>query len=156
MTHRTRLIAAAATAAAAATPLVLAAGGHAQAPTGRTLTLQVSDTKISTVDVPPLIHSRKSPETPGDEVIGVSKVSGTASGRLYLHCTVVVKGASVERATYSCAGTYVLADGTIDAAGVVRLDKPATAAITGGTGAYAGARGTLSTTPSGTDTLTLG
>src|SRR5262245_60350114 len=128
MTNRTRLIAAAGAAAAAATPLVLAAGGHAQAPTGRTLTLQVSDTKISTVDVPPLIRNRKSPETVGDQVIGVSKVAGSAGGRLYLRCTVVVKGASVARATYSCAGTYVLADGTIDAAGVVRLDKPSTVA----------------------------
>ena len=46
----------------------------------------------------------------------------------------------------------MLADGTIDAAGVVRLDKPSTLAVTGGTGAYAGAHGTMS----GIDTLTLG
>jgi hypothetical protein len=89
-------------------------------------------------------------------VIGVSKVSGGDSGRLYLHCTVVRKGASVARATYSCLGTYVLRDGTITAAGVVRLDRASDVAVTGGTGAFAGTRGTLHTTPDGTNTLTLG
>jgi hypothetical protein len=40
---------------------------------------------------------------------------------------------------------------------VVKLESstPVTAAITGGTGAYTGARGTLSSAPDGTDTLTL-
>jgi hypothetical protein len=151
MKNRT-LIAAAALLAVAALPV---ARGHAQAPGPRTLVLHVGATKIATVDVPPLIRSKRSPETPGDEVIGVSKVSGSDSGRLYLHCTVVRKGRSIPRATYSCLGTYVLGDGTITAAGVVRLDKPSTVAINGGTGAFAGARGTMHATPDGTDTLTM-
>jgi hypothetical protein len=152
MKNRT-LIAAAALAAVAALPV---ARGHAQAPGPRTLVLHLGAPKIATVDVPPLIRSKRSPETPGDEVIGISKVSGADSGRLYLHCTVVRRGRSIARATYSCLGTYVLRDGTITAAGVVRLDRPSDAAVTGGTGAFAGARGTLHTTPDGTDTLALG
>ena len=52
--------------------------------------------------------------------------------------------------------TYTLANGTITAAGVGRIGAsgPVTVAVTGGTGAYAGARGTL-TSQSGSDTLTL-
>ena len=61
---------------------------------------------------------------------------------------------SPEQALYACQVTYVLARGTITAAGVVRLSGTATAAITGGTGAYAGARGTL-TSRLGADRLTL-
>jgi hypothetical protein len=151
MKNRT-LLAVAAAAALAALPV---ARGHAQAPAARTLTLHVTGTKVHGVDVPPLIRSKRSPETPGDEVIGVSKVSGADSGRLYLHCTVVRRGRSVALATYSCLGTYVLRDGTISAAGVVRLDKPSDVAVSGGTGAFAGVRGVLHTTPDGTDTLTL-
>jgi hypothetical protein len=67
----------------------------------------------------------------------------------------VRQGKSIARATYSCLGTYVLRDGTITAAGVLRLDQPSDVAVTGGTGAFAGARGTLHNTPAGTDTLTL-
>jgi hypothetical protein len=52
--------------------------------------------------------------------------------------------------------TYDLANGMITAAGVGRIGgrAPITVAVTGGTGAYAGARGTL-TSSNGTDTLTL-
>jgi hypothetical protein len=52
--------------------------------------------------------------------------------------------------------TYDLANGTITAAGVGRIggSAPITVVVTGGTGAYAGARGTL-TSKAGTDTVTL-
>jgi hypothetical protein len=154
MTYRTRLIAAAAV-AAAAVPFVLAAGGQAQQPTGRTLSLKISGTNVSAVDVPPLMRSRKATGLPGDMVIAISQVSGAATGRRYLHCTVVAKGPSIEKGTFSCMGSYVLADGTIEVAGVVRLDRDATVAVTGGTGAYVGARGTLSSSTAGTDVLAL-
>jgi len=113
--------------------------------------------KLSEVDLPPLIRSKRSPETPGDELIAASKVSGGgAGGSRYLMCAAARKGASVESALYSCQVTYNLADGTITAAGVARIggSAPVTVAITGGTGAYAGASGTA-TCANGTDTLTL-
>jgi hypothetical protein len=71
-------------------------------------------------------------------------------------CAAARKGASVESALYSCQVTYNLAEGTITAAGVARIggSAPVTMAITGGTGAYAGASGTV-TSANGTDTLTL-
>ena len=55
-----------------------------------------------------------------------------------------------------CQATYALSNGTVVAAGVARIggSAPVTVAVTGGTGAYAGARGTL-TSSNGRDTLTL-
>jgi hypothetical protein len=158
MSYRNRKVAAllASAAAITASALVLTAGGQAQRPSGQTLVLQSSAMKISTVDVPPLVRSKRSPETPGDEVIASSKISGAATGNRYLVCLAAKQSKSVETALYSCQVTYNLADGTIAAAGVARIggSAPVTVAVTGGTGAYASARGTL-TSSNGKDTLTL-
>jgi hypothetical protein len=148
---------AAALACAAATALIVATGGSAQAPTARTLTLQNANLKISQVDLPPVIRSKRSPETAGDELFATSKVSGGgAAGSRYLTCAVARTAPSVENALYSCEVTYNLADGTITAAGVARVGGSAavTMAITGGTGAYAAASGSVTST-NGTDTLTI-
>ena len=101
-----------------------------------------------------MITSKRSPERPGDQVIAVSKVRDSDQGRRYLICTATQTAPSVEKALYACQATYTLAHGTITVTGVVRLDGKATAAITGGTGAYAGARGTLRSAP-GKDTLLI-
>jgi hypothetical protein len=95
--------------------------------------LQNAAMRIATVDVPPLARSERSPETPGDQVSATSKVSGAATG-----------------------ARYALSNGTIVAAGVAQIggSAPVTVAVTGGTGAYAGARGML-TSSDGRDTLTL-
>jgi hypothetical protein len=152
-TRRLTLIAAAALAAAAA---ALLPTGEAQAnrSTDTVLKLSVTGTKLSTVDVPPLITSKHSPESPGDEIIAVSKIGGSATGHRFLVCAATQSAASIEKALYACQVTYTLAGGTITASGVVHLNDTATAAITGGTGAYAGARGVLTSAP-GKDTLTL-
>jgi hypothetical protein len=152
MTNRTLLAAAALVAAAASAPFTLA---HAQQPAGRTLTLKNSAPKVRAIDLPPRHRTKNSPETAGDVVIASSKISG--GGARYLRCAVVRPGRGFDHALTSCDVTYVLPGGTISAAGVVKLESatPVTAAITGGTGAYAGARGTLSSAPDGTDTLTL-
>lgn len=151
MTTRTRISLVAAALAAAA---LVAATTRLHAATGRVLRLDVTATRISGVDVPPLITGNSSPETPGDEVIAVSRVGGSATGKRYLVCTVVERAPSIETALYACQVTYTLARGTITAAGVVHLNGSVAAAITGGTGAYAGARGLLASAP-GHDTLTL-
>ena len=154
MTTHKLPISLAALAAAAATVLVLVVGARPGGSAGRTMKLTVSGTKISTVDVPPLITSKRSPETPGDEVIAVSKISGAASGHRYLDCAAARTAPSIPTALYACQVTYTLTNGTITAAGVVHLSGTATAAITGGTGAYSGARGVLFSNPA-SDTLDL-
>jgi hypothetical protein len=152
--HTLFTVSATATATVALTVLLLAVGAQARPSGATSLQLIVTATKLSTVDVPPLITSKRSPETPGDEVIAVSKISGSATGHRYLSCAVTKTAPSIDKALYACQVTYTLARGTITAAGVVHLSGTATAAITGGTGAFTGARGVLNTKP-GTDTLTL-
>ena len=155
MINRTRtLIVTAAFVVAAGAAAALAHGGQAHGASGSVLVLKISASRISTVDVPPLITSKTSPESPGDEVISVSKVGGSATGHRYLFCTNTGTARSIEVALYDCHVTYVLGNSTVTADGVIRLTGDATAAITGGTGAYAGARGTLRSTPAN-DTLTL-
>ncbi len=157
-THARYAAAALVCAAAATTPaLLITTGGQAQQPGGQTLVLKNSPLKIKGVDLPPLIRSKRSPETVGDELFATSKVSGGGvSGTRYLTCVVAKQGANVARALYSCQVTYNLSGGTITGAAVARVGGPApvTAAITGGTGAYDGAAGTL-TSQGGTDTLAL-
>jgi hypothetical protein len=144
-------------AGAAAVALALVAGAQARPAGARTLKLHVTATRLSSVDVPPLVTSKTSPETPGDQVIAVSRISGADSGRRFLMCSVTQTAPSIEEALYSCQVTYVLSHGTITASGVVYLSsrKPVKAAITGGTGGYANVRGVLSSLP-GADTLTIG
>jgi hypothetical protein len=158
MSYRNRKAAAllVSVAAITASALVLTAGGQAQQPSGQTVVLQNSAMRLAEVDVPPLVRSKRSPATPGDEVIATSKVSGAATGARYLFCAAAKQGKSIETALYACQVTYTLANGTITAAGVARIggSAPVTVAVTGGTGAYAGARGTL-TSANGKDTLTL-
>jgi hypothetical protein len=154
MTRRKPTLVAAAGLVAAAAVLLPAGQAQANRTTGTVLKLKVTATKLSTVDVPPLITSKRSPESPGDEVIAVSKIGGAATGHRFLVCVVTQTAPSIELALYACQVTYTLAGGTITASGIVRLNDTATAAITGGTGAYAGARGVLTSAP-GQDTLTL-
>jgi hypothetical protein len=158
-THTRYAAAALVCSAAAVTPaLLITTGGQAQQPAGQTLVLKNSALKVTPIDLPPLVRSKRSPETAGDELIASSKVSGGgASGTRYLMCAVAKRGGSVEHALYSCQITYNLTAGTITAATVARVggSRPVTAAITGGTGAYAGASGTVSSA-AGTDTLTIG
>lgn len=140
--------------AAVLAALALAGGSFARGASTKTLRLTITATKISDVDVPPLVTSKASPETAGDEVIAVSRVRGAATGRRYLVCTATQTAPSIETALYSCHVTYVLAGGTITADGVVRLDGSSTAAVTGGTGVFAAAHGTLIAGP-GVDILRL-
>lgn len=139
------------TAAALVAAMLLGFAVQARGSSSQVLHLSVTGTKLSTVDVPPLITSKTSPETAGDQIIAVSKVPG---GHRYLVCTVMQTSPSIETALYACQVTYTLAGGTLTAAGVVHLNGRATAAVTGGTGKFAGARGVLVSLP-GRDTITL-
>jgi len=64
-------------------------------------------------------------------------------GHAVLSCTFVT------RAERSCTGTYVVPRGMILTAGVLRTRLLYTAAITGGTGLFDNARGTLTVTAKG-------
>jgi len=77
---------------------------------------------------------------------------GENVGQVHVAAVVVDHDTHVSEAT----GTIVLADGSIQVAGVVTQDPKFTLTVTGGTGAYLGATGTMSFDASGSDqTITL-
>lgn len=156
MSTRSRLAVAAALSTGAAGLLVHPGGGQAQSGQPTTLTLRNRALQVKVVDLPPRATRRRPTATAGDELHATSRVTGSATGRRYVTCSVTARAASVESARYACQIDYTLADGTITAAGTGRVgaDGPVTVAVTGGTGAYAGAGGTA-VSKNGTDTLEL-
>ncbi len=123
-------------AAAAATTLALATSGGAQTPT--TIKLTQKDRFFHFVDVPPKKGDSK--PTGGDEFVirGALSRDGAADGAGTNVCVYTTKGEA------ECNGTLALKDGSIMLSGVLDFTaKSNTGAVTGGTGAYAGARGTV-------------
>ncbi len=157
---RILIVALALGAIAAAT--LLGSGASAQSPGGRTLSLTELE-KGSTFK-----HVRNSkPKSPRANSLGdvlvftnpVADASGHVVGKFHASCATTVGARNFLKSVITCAVSYVLRDGTLTAQGTFRVGAPTgTAAITGGTGAYANARGVLvsSNDRSGShDTITL-
>lgn len=145
-THRrTSLVVAAAavTAAAAATSVVAVTAGGKTA--SRTIEVTQVDRAFEFIDVAPKGGPGK-PFTQGDAfVIGGELLTDTKTvGKANLVCTTTQPG---PKGGSLCEGALVLPTGEITFTGYNTVaDVPATVfAVTGGTGSYAGAHGTVST-----------
>jgi hypothetical protein len=126
---------------------LLAAGGGAQAPGERTFTLTIREGSEGFVDNPPQGSRRRPRISPGDEVVFTQRAFDAANARVgtvYAHC-IAVRGGTEARATFHCDGNYVLRDGAIAVSAAFRGSEGGnlTIAVTGGTGAYEGARGSI-------------
>jgi hypothetical protein len=74
----------------------------------------------------------------------VNRPNGASAGTITQVCTLVELGSNPFTSTYECSGSIALKNGTITMAGpFVPAQPEATAAITGGTGDYRGARGEI-------------
>ncbi len=98
-------------------------------------------------DIPPKNRSRREPfMSPGDALVFsqvLRAAGGKNIGRIYAKCAAIVPG-PLTRARYLCEGAYSFADGTLTISGLSSFSQTTmTGAITGGTGAYANARGTF-------------
>lgn len=144
-------------AAAVAVAVVLAAAGGAQTPGGRTL-IFLDDTNHATqafVDTAPKSPVRNPQSagfrlSTGDTLHVRSPLLDGAHGKRigtgYSQFTVV-KGTSFANAVFRGHGAFRLHDGQIAVDGVFRVASATnTIAVLGGTGAYEGARGTLTFT----------
>jgi hypothetical protein len=129
---------------------VVAATGSAQTTGGRTITLfeNIARERSTLVDNAPKSPS-KNPESSrfrlsaGDELVNrtpmLDRKGGARVGASYAHA-IVVKGRRFESASLHANIVLALRDGTITLAGLVgAAQRPL--AVTGGTGAYEGARG---------------
>lgn len=117
----------------------------AQAPTATTITVQEKVQTVVQDDVAP--KSRRGRASVGDRLItrqSLFDAHRRRIGTLYTDCTSVGPTRPFPRLTVLCTVTYKLADGQIVAVGATRFDdENGELPIIGGTGAYAGARGTL-------------
>ena len=76
-----------------------------------------------------------------------SDTAGRRVGRLSAACAVVRGGRTFVQARFQCGATVILRDGTLTVSGAFsgdQRDENVLTAVTGGTGAYEGARGSVS------------
>ena len=133
-------------AAVAVASIGLAVDGVAQAPAAGTPRTLVLSTPFDAGTTHHIDLGKKSPRGgPGDMFL-VTEVplNNESTGRraATLEGTETILSAA-HNGIVSFDGTIRLHDGTIQLAGVTRHDRPGRLAITGGTGAYAGARGEM-------------
>jgi hypothetical protein len=154
---RLAIVLAAASAAVVALATGVVSTGGAQQPSPPTGTLQFvqrdRDVTFKLIDIPPRQGERR-PPTPGDGFLIRGGFRDQAGNRVgHLQATFVITDAKREEAQVS--GTFILSDGHIVVAGAETKANPDFFAITGGTGRYAGARGTLQVTESRRETAFL-
>ena len=144
-------------AAAGTVAAIAATNGSAQAPEGRTLTFQEM-TRNSTFTAAQ--HGRKKQLKIGDHIVlglPLYDDAGAKQGVARATCSITGKPSNGQL-PMMCSGVFALPDGDIAVVGRVVSPGVNRLAVVGGTGAYAGARGTLTSTdtPSGaTDVLNL-
>jgi hypothetical protein len=130
-----------ATAAAAAAAAVTVAASPGAKPVAGPQALHLVDKQITE-------SGPKGRPGPGSMIVFSGKETGDDSGRSYVHCTLIDSRHGL------CLGRFNLSRGTISVETVVPLEggpKRFSLDITGGTGAYNGARGTATFTDIGKD-----
>jgi hypothetical protein len=115
------------------------------------------------VDNSPVNKSHKRPTfSAGDEFVFTSPISGGKTGELRAKCTAEHKApgndAGFNASHPLCTGAFVLNDGVLFVSVATGQTKVTHGAVEGGTGAYANARGTFTSTSTKTgsdDVVTL-
>jgi hypothetical protein len=95
-------------------------------------------------------HNKKPVLSPGDEFVFTSPIRDGKTGELRAKCTVEHKApandSGFNKSHPLCSGAFVLNDGTLFVSVAEGDNKVTHGAIEGGTGAYANARGTFTST----------
>ena len=161
MTVRSKLLAVPALAVTAAAAVVAFTGqSSAQAPAGTTITVQESQqgARFAIDDAAPKSRGKGEPRMSlGDRFTFTNPLlrDGQRVGTVSNHCVVTQPG-PISRSGALCHAALALPDGTIFGQAATTRGGPdrVEGAVTGGTGAYAGARGTA-VSEGGTTTVTL-
>jgi len=144
------LVAAGLTAAAVATPVLAQSSGGAQ-----TLTFRELDkgSRFGYIDNPPRNKKHRRPVFSVGDQFALANPLADASGKigeLRATCTVTKKAPASNSGFNNghplCTGAFVLKGGTLFVETVDAGAKTTHGAVVGGTGAYAGARGTFTST----------
>lgn len=141
-----------------ASPVLAQTGGGAQTIAFRELN---KGSRFAFVDNPPLNKPHRRPTfSVGDELVlayPLADAKGRAS-ELRARCTITHNAPSLSKGHPLCVGAFVLGDGALFVETVDTSPKVTRGVVTGGTGAYAGARGTFTSTTTKTgsnDVVTL-
>jgi allene oxide cyclase len=144
-------------AAAAAAMLAAGAGASAQSPATRTLTFKEGENGATFVHVRNTRTKMRRANLQGDLLVFTNPLldgSGAKVGKVAASCVTTTGARNFEKSVMTCTGVMTLRDGTLTLQANISPSAPVTGAVTGGTGAYAYARGVL-TSVDGVDTITL-
>ena len=135
-------------AAAVGVPLafLLPGGSASGASDGSTFTIvESAHGKVHFVDLPPKQHSENQPPSVGDELIFINKVTrdGKRYGFVQALCVVTDSGGKHKPPLFLCNGAFHLPGGTLTVAASGHLEDTVDIAVTGGTGKYEGANGSI-------------
>ena len=137
---------------------VIGSSASAQDPATRTLTFTELERGATFAHVHHDKHASSRSNLQGDVLAfanPLADASGKRVGRQEAACVTTTAARDYRRSIVSCQIGVTLADGTLTVHIMLRPNATvATGAVIGGTGAYAGARGTV-VSRKGTDTITL-
>jgi allene oxide cyclase len=161
ITARRGLVLLAAGLLVAAACLAIRSTANAQAPAGRTLTFSELDKGSTFTHIRNTKTKSRSANSQGDVLALANRLvdaDGTPIGKLHLACTTTVGARDFTKSIVTCHGVLALRDGTLTLQCTLEPGADTTGAITGGTGAYANARGVVVsrlTKTGADDTVTL-
>jgi hypothetical protein len=142
--------------------VVVRSSASAQAPTTRTLTFKELEKGSTFTHIRNTKTKSQQSNSQGDVIAftnPLADATGQRIGMLYVGCTTTAGSRDFKKSTITCIGTIELRDGSLMVQLNARVGAAAlTGAVTGGTGAYANARGVFSSSgaKSGADdTITL-
>jgi hypothetical protein len=149
--------------AAAACAFAFGSAASAQGPTTLTFKELNKGSTFDFVDQAPLSKSKGEPSaSAGDLIVFTNPLvdaTGKHVGRLFVHCTAVVAAARADKAAFACEGVVTMGGGTLSIQTfLAHAGATVHGVVTGGTGSYANARGTLHSQPTKTgadDMITL-
>jgi hypothetical protein len=133
--------------AAVAGAVAIGSAASAQGPGTRTLTFKELERGSTFIHVRNTKPPSRRANLLGDQLTftnPLADASGTVVGKTHITCTTTVGARNFMRSTLTCTGVAVLRDGTVTLQANTSPGVPTTTgAVTGGTGAYANARGTF-------------
>ena len=130
-----------------ATILVLRSSASAQGSGTRTLTFKELERGATFTHIRNTKGAKRQSNLQGDILAFTNLLadsSGKRVGKIAVSCTTTTGARNFLRSTLTCAGVLTLADGTLTLqANTTPNSRTTTAAVTGGTGAYANTRGVM-------------
>ena len=127
--------------------IALASSAGAQDPAGATLTLTALDRGSTFSHIRNTKTASRQSNAQGDLIVftnPLADASGRRVGRLHAACVTTTGARDFRRSVLTCDVVMVLRDGTLTGQAISRPGVPTTTgAVTGGTGAYANARGVV-------------